>query len=72
LLVGFIGSNCVGDLDDQKCIVYYDYILGSKPIVWDWKKQCVLALSLVEAKCWEHLMQVKQSCGFDRVLEFAI
>ena len=50
MLVGFIDSYWVGDLDDQKSTATYVFILGSRPITWDCKKQQALALSSAKAE----------------------
>eukprot|EP00253_Pinus_taeda_P030109 PITA_30109 len=50
LLVGFIDSDWVGDLDDQKFTTGYVFTLGSRPITWACKKQSAISLSSVEAE----------------------
>ena len=50
LLVGFIDSNCVGDLGDWKSTTGYVFTLGSRPISWACKKQSAISLSSVEAE----------------------
>jgi hypothetical protein len=49
-LVGFTGSNWVGDPDDQNSIAGYLFILGLGLVTWAYKKQHIIALSSAEVE----------------------
>ena len=49
-LTGYYDSDYAGDLDDKKSTSGYIFLLGSKPIAWNYSKQKVIALSSCEAE----------------------
>jgi len=47
-LVGFTDSDWESGPGDQKSTAGYVFTLGSRPITWDFKKQCSISLSSKE------------------------
>ncbi|KAL0349996.1 UNVERIFIED_CONTAM: Retrovirus-related Pol polyprotein from transposon TNT 1-94 [Sesamum radiatum] len=53
LVVGYVNSDYVGDLDDERSITGYICTLGGRPIYWKSTVQSIVALSTTEA---EHMV----------------
>eukprot|EP00253_Pinus_taeda_P012232 PITA_12232 len=68
LLVDFIDSNWVGDLDDQKSTASYVFTLGSRPITWACKKQSAISLSSIEVEYRGTIEASKEAMWLHQIL----
>eukprot|EP00253_Pinus_taeda_P003361 PITA_03361 len=68
LLVVFIDSDWVGDLDDRKSIAGYVFTLGLGPITWACKKQSAISLSPAEAEYHGFVEASKEALWLRQIL----
>ncbi|KAL0332844.1 UNVERIFIED_CONTAM: Retrovirus-related Pol polyprotein from transposon TNT 1-94 [Sesamum calycinum] len=63
LVVGYVNSDYVGDLDDERSITGYVCTLGGRPICWKSTVQSIVALSTTEAKHMAVAEAAKEAYG---------